>query len=162
MAQAEKAQPVRYRGRWATGVKYRDGSRQKCDLCYGREDDWDLVVEVKMIGMLGDNGKPNDNLPTHILSPYQKHRSALTDCTKLLASGLGERKAILIYGYEYDEFPLEPLVEAFELLATQQVNLGPRLEAEFEGLASTRCRDGLGAATDRTGCRRGILGYDLT
>ena len=134
MAQAEKAQPVRYRGRWETGVKYLDGSRQKCDLCLGRQDDWEWAIEVKMIRMLGDNGKQNDNLPTHILSPYPKHRSALTDCAKLLGSGLGDQKAILMYGYEYDEWPLEPMVEAFELLASQQVTLGPRLAAEFDGL----------------------------
>jgi len=27
---------------------------------------------------MGDNGKPNDNMLMHILSPYPAHRSALT------------------------------------------------------------------------------------
>ena len=39
MAQAEKAQPVRYRGRWEAGVKYRDGSRQKCSAGAFFDDD---------------------------------------------------------------------------------------------------------------------------
>ncbi len=43
--------------------------------------------------LMGDNGKPNDNILTHILSPYPAHRSAVTDCAKLLESGLGDRKA---------------------------------------------------------------------
>lgn len=58
-----------------------DGTRQACDLCLG-----------------------NDNLPTHILSPYPQHRSALTDCARLAASALGARKAILIFGYSYLAF----------------------------------------------------------
>jgi hypothetical protein len=37
-----------------------------------------------MLRLMGDNGKPNDNMLMHILSPYPSHRSALTDCQKLL------------------------------------------------------------------------------
>ncbi len=125
--------PARY-GHHEVGVPYADGSRQKCDLCLGIDPEWEWAVEVKMIRMLGDNGKPNDNLPTHILSPYPRHRSALTDCEKLLASGLAGRKAILFYAYESDEWPLGLLVAAFEALAGQRVSLGPRLEAGIGGL----------------------------
>jgi hypothetical protein len=49
---------------------------------------------------MGDNGKPNDNMLMHILSPYPSHRSALTDCQKLAASGFSGSLAILIYGYD--------------------------------------------------------------
>jgi hypothetical protein len=35
--------------------------------------------------ILGDNGKLNDNMLMHILSPYPQHRSAVTDCNKLRA-----------------------------------------------------------------------------
>jgi len=42
---------------------------------------------VKMLRLMGDNSKPNDNMLMHILSPYPSHRSALTDCQKLAASG---------------------------------------------------------------------------
>jgi hypothetical protein len=87
-----------------------------------------------MLRFLGDNGQPNDNILMHILSPYPEHRSALTDCTKLLASGLNGRKAILIYGYEADEWPLAPAIDAFEVLAQVRVSLGPRQWAGFENL----------------------------
>ena len=53
-----------------------------------------------MLRLMGDNGKPNDNMLMHILSPYPKDRSALTDCAKLLGSGLVGRKAIVIYGFD--------------------------------------------------------------
>ncbi len=87
-----------------------------------------------MIRMLGDNGKPNDNLPTHILSPYPQHRSAVTDCEKLVGSGLGKRQAILIYGYDSEAYPLEGLVDAFEVLASHRFRLDEPVSAEFEGL----------------------------
>jgi hypothetical protein len=91
-------------------------------------------LEVKLVRLLGDNGKLNDNMVMHLLSPYPSHRSALTDCSKLAASELGTRKAVLLYGFETDEFPLEPLVGAFETLAAVSVSLRPRAHAGFEGL----------------------------
>jgi hypothetical protein len=72
--------------------------------------------------LMGDNGKLNDNMVMNILSPYRAHRSALTDCTKLLAARLGIRKAILIYGYDYPGWPMDPAIEALETLASQKVN----------------------------------------
>ena len=41
-----------------------------------------------MLRFLGDNGKPNDNILMHVLSPYPQHRSALTDCEKLARSSV--------------------------------------------------------------------------
>jgi hypothetical protein len=34
---------------------------------------------VKMLRLMSDNNKPNDNMLMHILWPYLAHRSALTD-----------------------------------------------------------------------------------
>ena len=62
----------------------------------------------------------------HVLSPYPEHRSALTDCEKLAASGLRGRKAILLYGYDAEGWPLEPAVDALETLARTRVHLGSR------------------------------------
>ena len=87
-----------------------------------------------MLRLMGDNGKPNDNILMHILSPYPEHRSALTDCAKLLRSSLGHRKAVVIYGYEYDGWPMEPAISAFETLARQSVELGNRQSVSFDGL----------------------------
>ena len=70
----------------------------------------------------------------HILSPYPSHRSALTDCQKLAASGFSGSLAVLIYGYDYEALPMEPAVAAFEQLAEHRVQLGSRQAVSFEGL----------------------------
>jgi hypothetical protein len=87
-----------------------------------------------MLRILGDNGKANDNILMHILSPYPAHRSALTDCEKLVRSSLGQSKAILIYGYDAADWPLEPAIRAFEALASSRVHLGARCVAKFREL----------------------------
>jgi hypothetical protein len=99
MAHMAEAHPQRYAS-YRLGVPYGDATRQACDICLGKPPVWECAVEVKMLRLMGDNGKLNDNVVMHLLSPYPAHRSALTDCMKLLASQLGMRKAILIYGYD--------------------------------------------------------------
>jgi len=42
--------------------------------------------------------------------------------------------AVLIYGYEYEGWPLAPVMDAFECLARREVALSERLAAGFEGL----------------------------
>lgn len=116
------------------GVRYPESTRQRCDLCLGTVPAWTLALEVKLLRLLGDNGKLNDNMVMHLISPYPEHRSALTDCAKLRTSKMATRKAVLIYGFEDDKWPMEPLIEAFETLAGQQGGLGPRIQASFEGL----------------------------
>ncbi len=133
-AELSDLKPAVYGGRLAYGVPYPELPKQKCDLCIGAGGTWDWAVEVKMLRVLGDNGKANDNILMHILSPYPSHRSAVTDCLKLVHSKLGQRKAILIYGYEAADWPLEPAIEAFEALASRQVKLGSRERAAFNGL----------------------------
>src|SRR5262249_23133547 len=115
-------------------VPYPSGTRQKCDLCFRLGENWEWAIEIKMLRVLGDNGKPNDNILMHILSPYPADRSAVTDCEKLLRSGLEGRKAIIIFAYEYDRYPAEPVIRAFELLARDRVLVGERHAAEFQGL----------------------------
>ena len=125
--------PQKY-GSFRLGVPYGDGTRQSCDLWLAGREDGDWAVEVKMLRLMGDNGKPNDNMIMHILSPYPAHRSALTDCTKLVGSSLASHKAILIYGYHYPAWPADPAIEAFEALASMQVCLSDRATAPFDGL----------------------------
>jgi hypothetical protein len=114
---------------------YPNSGRARCDLCLGTAPDWEWCIEVKMLRIMGDNGKPNDNMLMHLLSPYSVHRSALTDVSKLATSGFPGRKAILIYAYDYDQFPMELAVRAFESLANaDESRLGPLASARFEGL----------------------------
>jgi hypothetical protein len=115
---------------YALNEPYPSSSRQRCDLCVGTNGDWEWAVEIKMLRLLGDNGKLNDNMLMHILSPYAQHRSALTDCTKLLTSGFTCRMAICIFAYEAPNWPTALVIEAFEVLASQQEKLGPRIESD--------------------------------
>lgn len=120
-------------GPHSLGVPY-PAARQECDLCLGEAPLWQWAIEVKMLRFMGNNGKPNDNILTHILSPYPDDRSALTDCDKLRASGFAGRKAILIYGFDYDYRQMDPAIDAFEVLARSRGVFGPREVASFEGL----------------------------
>lgn len=128
---------VRYPDRYSSfrlDVPYGDGSRQACDLCIGDQVLNGWAAEVKMLRLMGDNGKLNDNMITHILSPYPQHRSALTDCSKLVASALAEQKAILIYGYDYPGWSMDPAIDAFQTLARQRVRLSKPAIASISGL----------------------------
>lgn len=133
-AELESLVPSRYAGSLRYGVPYPEAPRQKCDVCLVDHDQVMWAVEVKMLRILGDNGKANDNILMHILSPYPSHRSALTDCDKLAGSSLGQNKAILIYGYDAVAWPLEPAIDAFEVLASGRARLGPRHSAKFGDL----------------------------
>jgi hypothetical protein len=100
LAELRRDHPALY-GSVRTGVPYPNSLRQKCDLLISPSGGRSWAVEVKMLRLMGDNGKPNDNMLMHILSPYSSHRSALTDCQKLAASGFSGSLGVLIYGYDY-------------------------------------------------------------
>jgi hypothetical protein len=59
---------------YASEVPYPTSPRTKCDVCVSEPDAW--AVEIKMLRMMGDNGKPNDNMLMHILSPYPQQEWA--------------------------------------------------------------------------------------
>ncbi len=117
----------------------------------------DWAIEVKLLRRLGDNGKPNDNILMHILSPYKQDRSAVTDCVKLAQSGFTARQAVMIIGFEYQNWPLEPAVKAFERIASDLVNLRPCAPAKFSGLVHPVQRDGAVFAWEILGARSAFL-----
>jgi hypothetical protein len=133
VSELESLFAARYAGVMQTTISFPNG-RQMCDLCVGASPSWDWAIEIKMLRLMGDNGKPNDNMLMHILSPYAGDRSALTDCVKLLESGLTGRKAVVIYGFDYPNLPMDPAIEAFETLARRWVDLGPRRVAHYADL----------------------------
>jgi hypothetical protein len=49
-------------------------------------------------------------------------------------SGFSGVPTILIYGYEYEGYPLEPVVDAFECLASKTAHLSKRYMAAFSDL----------------------------
>jgi hypothetical protein len=125
--------PERY-GTYTLGVPYVGAPRQKCDVTFGTPPQWEIWMEAKLLRLIGDNGKPNDNMLMHILSPYPYHRSALTDCIKLTASEFSGRRVILIFGYDYQQWEMDPAIDAFEALASQRVDLISRHSASFANL----------------------------
>lgn len=114
------------------GAPYPSSPRQKCDWVI--RDPSLGAIEVNMLRLMGYNGKLNDNMLMHILSPYPAHRSALTDCSKLIASGFDCDIFLLIYGFDYPKWPMDQAVEAFESLARRTVQLDSREEASARDL----------------------------
>ena len=55
-----------YGGCLSIATSYPGQSRQRCDLCIGVAPAWEWAVEIKMLRLMGDNGKPNDNMLMHI------------------------------------------------------------------------------------------------
>lgn len=109
------------------------GSNQKCDLVWSTPtNDW--AIEVKMIRFRGDNGKLADLSVQDILSPYADDHSALSDCLKLTSSAFRAQLAIIVYGFEDQERPLDVIIDAFEVLASHYVHLGSRCEALMPNL----------------------------
>lgn len=113
-------------------IPYPAASRQKCDLWVGDPVEW--VVEVKMGRFRGDNGKPDDTGIKDLISPFRADRSALIDGVKLAESGFPSRKAVLVYGFDDPERPLEDAAEALDVLLRQRVIAGSRYEASLAGL----------------------------
>jgi hypothetical protein len=120
-------------------LPYPNLPRQRCDLMLTTPT-CTLYLEGKLLRLKGDNGLPNDNMLMHILSPYPKHRSALTDCAKLANSGFEGEKAIVIIAYTYPDLPLEPAISAFEKLAGDMI--GRRCVTPFDGLCHAIHKDG--------------------
>ena len=125
--------PNQYRP-YALEQKYPE-SKNTCDLCFGEEWRFEWAIEVKALRMLGDRAVvPGRDDVSKILSPYSVQRSALTDCTKLVESDIALQMAILIYAYDFPDYPMMDIIEAFELLANRRVVMGPRHMAPFSEL----------------------------
>ena len=129
LAQMRTARPGVYDA--ARPVAY-PGSRLVCDLGIGEPLEW--AVEVKMVRAFGDNGKPDDTYLHEVLSPYESDHSALSDAAKLRRSAFKCRKAILLYGYDYSQRSLEPVLHALEVLLHDCGDVGPRIEEGFSDL----------------------------
>jgi hypothetical protein len=96
------------------------------------------AIEAKVVRPFGNNGVPAEHWSENILHPYRGNTSSLGDCLKLLESGLPERKAIVVFGYEHAEplIPLDPAICSFEVLAAEimKIRLSERSERRIDGL----------------------------
>jgi hypothetical protein len=86
-------------------VPYEGIPRAKCDLILSTDGsslsnpEW--AIEVKHIALVGNNGKNNDYGVAKILSPYLKDRSLIHDIERLRDFGVGKRKAVIGYCFDY-------------------------------------------------------------
>jgi hypothetical protein len=96
------------------------------------------ALEIKLARPFGDNGKPAENWSVNLLHPYNGNTSLLGDCLKLQSMTCGEQRGVLAIGYEHEppQVSLEPLWRAFEVVATEvlDIRLGPRVQAKRNGL----------------------------
>src|SRR5262245_19073652 len=120
---------------WLRRQSYLTGDRSPLVLCIGKAPDWESAIEIKMLRLMADNAKPNDNMLMHILSPYAVHRSAVTDCPNLarvlqffsaprahaLCAAREDAMVLITPPFQWD-----PAIEAFEVLARRLVQLGQR------------------------------------
>jgi hypothetical protein len=133
MAELSRTHPAIY-GAVQTGVPYPNAPRQKCDLLIAPTNGRSWAIEVKMLRFIGDNGKTQrQHADAHsvTISEAPKRADRLSEARGLRIRGAW---ALLIYGYDYDDWPMQPAVEAFEQLAKYRVRLGPREFASFDGL----------------------------
>jgi hypothetical protein len=63
-----------------------------------------------------------------------------------------------IYGYDSDLWPMDPVIDAFEALATVRARLGPRRTASFNGLIHPVHRQGRVFAWELASARRARWG----
>jgi hypothetical protein len=90
------------------------------------------LLEFKIARPFGDNGKQAENWSVNLLHPYPGNSSTIGGCLKLMSLPSKEKKAVIVIGYEHDppQIDLSPLMNAFEVVATQvaEIRLGKRVE----------------------------------
>ena len=81
-----------------------------CDVCIFENTDgirsseiFDWAIELKSVANIGDNGGINNYGLGKVVSPYKSERSSVHDCGKLSGSKIAKRKAIIIFGFEFDD-----------------------------------------------------------
>ncbi len=52
----------------------------------------------------------------------------------MIESGFSGRKAVAIYGYDYSDFPMDPAIQAFEMLGRATVLIGERVVHSYDDL----------------------------
>ena len=123
----EQADPETYAGRIAFDVPYPGSDDHKCSLCVGVAPDWALAAEVRMLRHVSEDGRLAGNI-------LATHRSAVAACVELSNSPLSESKAVIVYGFDDSQWPLDPAIDAFERMARAKVKLGERCSAPFDTL----------------------------
>jgi hypothetical protein len=86
----------------------------RCDLCISETSDtirgsdiYDWGIELKSIANIGDNGGVNNFGIGKVVSPYKAEKSSVHDCDKLRKSNISKKKAVVMFGFEFDSESVE-------------------------------------------------------
>lgn len=88
-------------------------SAETCDLVLTSASEeipfgmFEWAIEMKYLRLVGNNGNNNDYVMQKAISPYLKDRSLVHDIEKLKQASFGQKKAVIFYGFEFDEFSVE-------------------------------------------------------
>ena len=81
----------------------------RCDVCISEISDtirssdiYDWGIELKSIANIGDNGGVNNFGLGKVVSPFKAEKSSVHDCGKLSGSRISKRKAVVMFGFEFD------------------------------------------------------------
>ena len=94
-------------------IKYPENGRWKCDIGLASniddsglrmDESLDWAIELKYIRFIGDNGKVNNFGLGKVVSPYKAEHSSVGDAIRLANTKMGQRKAVVMYGFEFDDF----------------------------------------------------------
>ena len=100
--------------------------RNKCDLVIStsktRIMDAEWWIEFKRIQFVGDNGKNNDYGTPKLFSPYAKDSSFTHDILRLARDGRGQRKAVVLYAFDYNKQSCDEAKKRFPDLLDQDIN----------------------------------------
>ena len=96
------------------------------------------AIEFKIVRPFGDNGREAENWSVNLLHPYAGNVSLIGDAIKLSELDTYTYKGLFVIGYEHNppKINLDPLLDAFELIARQvmKIGLSDRIEEKREGL----------------------------
>lgn len=88
-------------------------SKETCDLILTDSmvdvqfGTFEWAIELKYLRLVGNNGNNNDYVMQKAISPFLKDRSLVHDIEKLKKARFGKRKAVIFYGFDYDETSVE-------------------------------------------------------
>ena len=85
------------------------GTGETCDIVltsHGMDvmlGQFEWAIELKYLRLVGNNGNNNDYVLQKAISPFLKDRSLVHDIQKLRTATFAKRKAVVFYGFEYDD-----------------------------------------------------------
>lgn len=68
---------------------------------------FEWAIEIKYLRLVGNNGNNNDYVLQKSISPFLKDRSLVHDIEKLKNATFSKRKAVIFYGFDYNENSVE-------------------------------------------------------